>query len=128
MRIFISTVFIYGLQFTAALAGGDAAAGAAVFKKCAACHALGENATNKVGPVLNGLIGRTAGTFAGYNYSQAMKDAGTGGLVWAEDQLAVYLKNPKELVKGNKMSFSGLKKEEEIQDIIAYLKTFSSVQ
>jgi cytochrome c len=103
----------------------DVAAGEKVFKKCAACHAVGENAKNKVGPILNGIIGRTAGTVPDYNYSQAMKDAGAGGLVWNDESLHKYLENSKEFVKGNKMAFPGLKKPDERDNVIAYLKTFS---
>lgn len=100
----------------------DAAAGKTVFKKCMACHAA-DSTTNKVGPHLGGLIGRKAGTVEGFNYSQAMKDAGAGGLVWDEATLADYLVAPKAKVPGTKMAFAGLKKPEEITNIIAYLKT-----
>jgi len=105
--------------------GGDAALGETVFKKCMSCHAVGEGATNKVGPVLNGLVGRTAGTFEGYNYSQAMKDAGAGGLVWTPENLAKFLTKPKDLVPGTKMSFAGLAKPADVMNVIAYLATFS---
>jgi cytochrome c len=111
--------------FQGAAQAQDVAAGEKVFKKCMACHAVGEGAKNKVGPVLNGVIGRTAGTVPDYTYSQAMKDAGAGGLVWNDETLHQYLEKPKEFVKGNKMAFPGLKKPEERDNVIAYLKTFS---
>jgi cytochrome c len=104
----------------------DVAEGAKVFKKCAACHAVGEGAKNKVGPQLNGVVGRTAGSLPDYNYSQPMKDAGAGGLVWNEETIDDYLEKPKEFVKGNKMAFVGLKKEDEREHVIDYLKTFSA--
>ncbi|PTE11552.1 c-type cytochrome [Mesorhizobium helmanticense] len=100
----------------------DVEAGKTVFKKCAVCHAA-DSTTNKVGPHLGGLIGRTAGDVTGFNYSKAMKDAGAGGLVWNEDTLAKYLVDPKALVPGTKMAFAGLKKPEDIQNVIAYLNS-----
>ena len=106
--------------------GGDAALGETVFKKCMACHAAGEGATNKVGPVLTGVVGRTAGTYEGFSYSQAMKDAGAGGLVWTPENLAQFLAKPKDFVKGTKMSFAGLPKPEDAQNVIAYLATLSA--
>jgi cytochrome c len=102
---------------------GDAAAGEAVFKKCITCHAVGDNARNKVGPVLNGVVGRTAGTFPEFRYSEAMVKAGEGGLTWTPENLAKYLHSPKELVPGNKMSFPGLKEQADIDNVIAYLAT-----
>ena len=102
----------------------DAAAGEKVFAKCKACHVADQD-TNKVGPSLNDLIGKTAGTHAGYKYSKAMMDAGAGGLVWDEATLTTYLHDPKAMVKGTKMAFAGLKKDEDIANVIAYLKQFS---
>lgn len=103
----------------------DAAAGEKVFAKCKACH-IADQDTNKVGPSLNHLIGKTAGTHAGYKYSKAMTDAGAGGLVWDEATLTTYLHDPKAMVKGTKMAFAGLKKDEDIANVIAYLKQFSN--
>ena len=108
-----------------ALAQGDVALGETVFKKCAVCHAVGEGAKSKVGPVLNGVFGRTAGTLEGFNYSQAMKDAGAGGLVWTPETVSQFLVKPKDFVKGTKMSFMGLPKPEDIANVVAYLATFS---
>jgi cytochrome c len=108
-----------------ALAAGDAEAGKAEFKKCAACHAVGEGATNRVGPVLNDVFGRVAGTFEGYKYSQAMVDAGAGGLVWTPETMAKFLHKPKDFVPGTKMSFAGLAKEDAIANLEAYLLTLS---
>ncbi|MCB2119034.1 MAG: c-type cytochrome [Rhodobacteraceae bacterium] len=100
-------------------------AGQKVFKKCAACHKVGEGAKNATGPHLNGVVGRTAGTIEGFKYSKPMTDAGAGGLVWDADALTAYLENPKGFVKGTKMSFAGLKKEEDRAAIIAYLGTLA---
>lgn len=102
----------------------DATAGEAVFKKCAPCHVANED-KNKIGPSLMGVIGRTAGTHPNFSYSKAMVEAGAGGLVWDEANLTTYLHDPKALVKGTKMAFVGLKKDEDIANVIAYLKQFS---
>ncbi|MEB3042525.1 MULTISPECIES: c-type cytochrome [Rhizobium] len=103
---------------------GDAAAGAVVFKKCATCHVV-DSDTNKVGPSLNKLFGRKAGTHPNFAYSAGMKAAGEGGLIWDETVLREYLHNPKAKVKGTKMAFVGVKDEKEITDLIAYLKQYS---
>jgi cytochrome c len=97
-------------------------AGKKVFQRCAACHMVGPDAKNRVGPELNGVIGRTAGTLEGYKYSNAMVDAGAGGLVWSEETLHEYLADPRAMVKGTKMAFAGLKKAEEVDAVIAYIE------
>ncbi|MDB5523678.1 MAG: cytochrome c family protein [Rhizobium sp.] len=103
---------------------GDADAGAIVFKKCAICH-VADTDKNKVGPSLNGLFGRTAGTHPDFRYSPAMHAAGEGGLVWDEATLRDYLHNPRGKVKGTKMIFAGLKDDTDITNVVAYLKQFS---
>lgn len=108
-----------------ALAQGDAAAGETVFKKCASCHAVGEGAKTKVGPHLNEVLGRTAGTLEGFKYSSAMIKAGEEGLVWTPETLAEFLAKPKDLVKGTKMTFAGLSNPDDVANLIAYLQTFS---
>ena len=107
-------------------AGQDIAAGEKLFGRCKACHAVGEGATNKVGPQLNGVVGRKAGALEDFKYSNAMTEAGEGGLVWSDETLAAYLADPRGFVKGNRMAFAGLKKEEDLANVIAYLKTFSA--
>jgi cytochrome c2 len=109
----------------AAAQEGNAEEGAEVFKKCRACHDVGPGAINKVGPVLNGVVGRKAGTVEGFPYSEANKAAGAGGLVWTEDVLFKYLENPLVFMKGTKMAFAGLSDPRDRKDVIAYLKTFS---
>jgi cytochrome c len=99
----------------------DAAAGEKVFTKCKACHVADED-KNKIGPSLHGVIGRTAGTHEGFKYSKAMIDAGESGVVWDEANLTKYLHDPKGMVKGTKMAFAGLKKDEDIANVIAYLE------
>lgn len=100
-------------------------AGEKVFKKCAACHKIGEGAKNGTGPQLNGIVGRAAGTVDGFKYSKPMLDAGAGGMVWDAAMLDGYLADPKGFMPKNKMSFAGLKKEDERAAVIAYLSTFS---
>ena len=100
----------------------DIEAGKVVFKKCVACHAV-DTTTNKVGPHLGDVIGRTAGTVAKYNYSKPMKDAGAAGLVWDEAHLTEYLVAPKAKVPGTKMAFAGIKKPQDLTNLVAYLKT-----
>jgi cytochrome c2 len=100
--------------------------GEKIFKKCSACHAVGAEARNKVGPQQNNLFGRVAGTAEGYKYSKAMIAAGEAGLVWTEESLAIWLKAPKKYDKGTKMPFSGLQNDEDIAAVIAFLKTFDS--
>jgi cytochrome c len=102
---------------------GDPEAGAKVFKKCLACHAIGEGAKNKVGPELNGLFGRPAGSVPGYDYSDANKNS---GIVWTPEVFAEYIKNPRAYIEGTKMAFAGLKKDKEIEDITAYLAQFNA--
>jgi len=111
------------------LAGGhhvyaqDVAAGETVFKKCQVCH-VADSDKNKVGPSLMGVIGRTAGTHEGFKYSAAMSDAGKSGVAWDEPTLTTYLHDPKAFIKGTKMAFVGLKTDDEIANVIAYLKQF----
>ncbi len=104
-----------------ALADGDPAKGEKVFRKCKACHFV-DKEKNKVGPYLKGVVGRKAGSVPNFKYSKAMKAKGEEGLVWTEENLAKYLKAPKKFVPGNKMAFAGLKKDEDIANVIAYLK------
>ena len=101
----------------------DADAGKASFNKCLACHAIGEDAKNKVGPELNGLDGRKSGTVADYNYSEANKNS---GITWNESVFKDYIKDPRAKIPGTKMVFAGIKNEEEVNNLWAYLKQFGS--
>lgn len=104
-------------------AAEDLQNGANVFKKCRACHDVGAGAKNKVGPVLNGIYGRTAGSAAGFNYSDAIKEAGAKKLVWDDVTLSAYLESPTTYLPKNKMAFVGIKDEKDRADLIAYMKT-----
>lgn len=119
----LATVLALALA-TPALADGDAAKGEKVFRKCQACHAVGEGAKNKVGPALNGIVGAPAGQVEGFKYSNSMIEHAEDGLVWDKETLAAYLTKPKDVVPKTKMSFAGLRKEDDVANIIAYLETF----
>jgi cytochrome c len=100
----------------------DLAAGETAFRKCQICHDVGEAAKNKLGPELNGLDGRKAGTVEGYAYSDADKNS---GIVWSEASFKDYLENPQEKMPGTKMILS-VKNEKELADLWAYLKQFET--
>ena len=99
------------------------AAGEKVFRKCQACHQVGADAKNRVGPELADVIGRTAGTAPDFEYSDAMIAYGEAGNVWNNETLHVYLEDPKAVVPGTKMQFVGLKKEEDRDAVIAYIES-----
>jgi cytochrome c len=101
----------------------DAAAGEKVFAVCRACHQIGETAKNAVGPVLNGVIGRPAGTYPGYSYSEANKNS---GLTWDEATFRDYIKDPRAKIPGTKMIYPGLKDEQKTSDLLAFLKQFDA--
>ncbi|MBL4731682.1 MAG: c-type cytochrome [Rhizobiaceae bacterium] len=112
-------------------ADGDAEAGAKIFKRCGACHKIGEGAKNAIGPVLTDVIGRRAGTFEDYRYGKSTKAAGEKGLVWSEEEIFKYLVSPKKFLRAyldtrkakSKMKFK-LKSEKDRRNIIAYLASF----
>ena len=103
-----------------AMAAGDAAKGAKVFKKCKACHTVKKGGKNRVGPNLFGIAGSKAATVKGYRYSKAMK---ASGLTWDDATLDKFLTKPKKFLPRTKMGFSGLKKADQRADVIAYLKS-----
>lgn len=121
----VGLALVFYAGFLAATPGyaQDAAAGEKVFVQCRACHQIGENAKNAVGPVLNGLFGRKAGTIAGFSYSAANKNS---GITWDEATFREYIKDPKAKIPGTKMTFPGLKNPKQIDDVVAYLKQFDS--
>jgi cytochrome c len=116
---------VLAVLFTAAGLGQsyaqDAAAGEKVFIQCKACHQTGDKAKNGVGPVLNGLFGRKAGSVEGFIYSNGNKNS---GVTWDEATFAEYIKDPKAKIPGTKMVFAGIKDDQKIKDLIAYLHTF----
>lgn len=135
-KLLLAMGLIGGLS--SAATAQDAAKGENVFKRCQACHMVGDNAKNRVGPLLNNVVGRTAGTIEGFKYSNLNKAAGEAGLVWTVENITAYLPDPNgflkkyltdagkpELAKGStRMSFR-LRKDDEVADVIAYLQQFS---
>ena len=120
-----SLVLVLGAGIFASVPGyaQDAASGEKIFVQCKACHQIGETAKNAVGPVLNGLFGRMAGTIVGFNYSSANKNS---GITWDEATFREYIRDPKAKIPGTKMTFAGLKDPKQIDDIVAYLKQFDA--
>lgn len=112
---------IAAATFTAPALAQDVAAGKTSFNKCLACHAIGEGAKNKVGPELNGLDGRKSGTAEGYNYSDANKNS---GITWNKEVFLEYIKDPKAKIPGTKMVFAGIKKEDEANNLWAFLAQY----
>ncbi len=103
-------------------AAQDAAAGQRVFNQCRACHSIEQGGRNGVGPNLHGVVGRKAGSVEGFRYSASMREKVQGGLTWDEDTLRAYLANPKAVVPAGSMSYPGLRNEQQLNDLIAYLK------
>jgi len=120
-----AALMVLAVPMTAA-ATGDPAAGEKVFKKCKACHAVGSGAKNKVGPHLNNVMGRTAGSIDGFKYSKAMVAAGGDGLVWDAASMDAFLEKPKQYIKKTRMAFNGLRKEADRANLIAYLAQHSA--
>jgi cytochrome c len=118
-RIPLTLLLMFGMVQGAA--AQDPAAGERVFTACRACHQVGERARNTVGPMLNGLFGRKAGTIEGYNYTDANKNS---GITWGKDVFLEYIKDPRAKIPGTKMIFAGIKNEKEAGDLWAYIASF----
>ncbi len=122
MRRFLA---LGALLVIAPLAGAraqDAAAGQRVFNQCSACHTINQGGANRVGPNLHGVIGRKAASVEGFRYSAAMRQKGEEGWTWTEENLRPYLRNPREVVAGTNMAYPGLRNEQQLNDLVAYLK------
>jgi cytochrome c len=103
-------------------AAQDAEAGQRVFNQCRACHSINAGGRNGVGPNLHGIIDRKAGGAEGFRYSASLHEKAEGGLVWDEPTLRAYIANPRAVVPGGSMSYPGLRNEQQLDDLIAYLK------
>lgn len=119
-------VAIMGQSWTAT--GAEAEDGEKLFRACKACHEIGEGAHNKVGPHLDGIIGRTAGAVEGFRYSKAMVQAGSGGTAWNEKNLMDFLEKPSKFIPGNRMSYRGMSDEKKRAALIAWLSKASSAK
>jgi cytochrome c len=117
-------VVIASSSFACGALAQDAAAGKTSFNKCLPCHSIGEGAKNKVGPELNGIVGRKMGSVEGFNYSDTLKQHNAAGEVWDAEKLNKYLQNPKGYLPGIKMVFAGLPKDSDRADLEAYLGQF----
>jgi len=122
MKYFPAATLLLAIIASPAVADGDAAKGEKVFTKCKACHDI-EKGQNRVGPTLVKLVGRPVASIADYKYSDDMLAKGKEGKVWDEATLAAYLPDPKAFAPKTKMVFAGLKKPEDVVDLIAFLKT-----
>ena len=100
----------------------DAEKRAKIYRKCVSCHMIGDGAKNRVGPQLNGIIGREIASIGDYKYSKGLVKYAAAQKIWSEENLAAYLESPRKVVKGGRMAFAGLRKEKDRNDIIAYLK------
>ncbi|MFT5650765.1 MAG: cytochrome c [Yoonia sp.] len=118
-------LYLASLGQVVASPGGDAERGAQLYKKCSACHQVGEGARNRVGPQLNGLFGRAAALDDSFRYSTGMERAAAGGLVWDYDTLDHFLENPRSLISNTRMSFRGFADQQDRDDVLAYLRIFS---
>ena len=119
--ILSALVVIASTAATSAAFAQDVAAGKSSFNKCLVCHAIGEGAKNKIGPELNGLDGRKAGTVEGFSYSDANKNS---GITWNEAEFKNYIKDPKAKIPGTKMIFAGVKNEKEVNDLWAFISQY----
>ncbi|WP_029058559.1 c-type cytochrome [Stappia stellulata] len=126
-RIFLlAGAAVMALSANAVAEEGDAAAGEKVFRKCMACHAVGEDARNKVGPALNGVVGRGWGEVEDYRYSKSLLKGKEEGKTWDMETLDAYLKKPKDVIPKGKMAFAGLRKDDDRADVIAYLSQYNA--
>lgn len=113
-------------QDETALAGGDPERGAELFQECSTCHQIGPGATNRIGPHLNGIFDRPAGSLPGFAYSKSMQRMGDDGLIWAYRNLDAYLENPRALVSRTRMSYRGMPQAADRSNVLAFLRTFSA--
>jgi cytochrome c len=124
-KVFLAVLLIgFSIAAGTAWAKGDADAGAKVFKKCKACHQVGPRAKSKVGPELNGILGRVIASSPGFKYSKAFRAKKAEGMVWDAEALGGFLKKPRKFIAKNKMAFPGLKKKKHREDVIEYLRKF----
>lgn len=121
-RLLLAAAAAFALGHAPAVQAQDVDAGSRVFNQCRACHTINEGGRAGVGPNLHGVVGRKAAAIEGFRYSPSMRQKAEGGLTWTEEDLRAYLRNPKEVVPAGSMAFPGLRNEQQLNDLIAYLK------
>lgn len=124
-RFLMSAIFAVTAPFAQAEVGGDPGRGEGLYRQCAACHQVGAEATDRVGPHLNGIFGRAAGQSDGFRYSPGLKRAAANGLVWDFDTLDAFIQDPRSLVSKTRMSYRGMSEQQDRDDLLAYLRQFS---
>ena len=124
-RLFLTAVTLSAASAAMADDLGDPKAGKKVYRECSDCHQVGEGARHRVGPHLNGIFGRKAASHEGFKYSKAMIRAGEDGLEWQTETLDSFVKSPRSVTRGTRMSFPGLRSQKDRRDLIAYLRLFS---
>jgi cytochrome c len=124
-RYLVLGTVLVSVSATGAFAQGDPAAGQRVFNQCRACHNIEAGQPNKVGPNLHGVVGRKLAAVDGFRYSANLKQLGEGGKVWDDETLRAYLANPKSVAPQGSMAFPGIRNEQQLNDVIAYVKQAS---
>ena len=120
-HLILSAALLTGVSLTAPALAQDADAGQRVFNQCRACHTIDKGGRNGVGPNLWGIVGRKAASIEGFRYSSSMRSLAEGGLTWNEERLTAYITNPKAVVPQGSMAFAGLRNEQQLKDLLAYL-------
>ena len=121
-NLILSAALLTGFSITAPAFAQDADAGQRVFNQCRACHSIDQGGRNGVGPNLWAVVGRKAGIIEGFRYSASLKEKAEAGLTWDEDTLRAYITNPKAVVPAGSMSYPGLRNEQQLNDLLAFLK------
>ena len=119
--LILSAALLAGFTITAPAVAQDAEAGQRVFNQCRACHTIDKGGRNGVGPNLWGIVGRKAASIEGFRYSSSMRTVAEGGHVWTIENLTAYITNPKSVVPQGSMAFAGLRNEQQLKDLLAYL-------
>lgn len=126
-RVLLASV-IATLVAGTSFAEGSVEDGEKVFRRCKSCHAVGEGAANKIGPALNNIVDNPVGQNPDFRYSDGMRAAAEEGVIWDEETLTKFLVKPRDAIAGTSMSFAGLRKEKDIANVIAYLRSFSDAE